>query len=61
MVGDRLETDIAGGQNAGLRTILLLSGVTGREELARSPIHPDLVLADITALAAYLENDQTTS
>ena len=32
-VGDRLETDILGGYNAGCRTALVLSGVATREEL----------------------------
>ncbi len=55
MVGDRLETDIAGARDAGLRTILLLSGVTTPDILAASAVQPDVVLQDIVALAAYLE------
>lgn len=54
MVGDRLETDILGGQNAGLRSALVLTGVTRREDLAHSDIQPDFVFDDIHALAAWL-------
>lgn len=50
MLGDRLETDIQGGQNAGLTTILVLSGITQPDELADSPIQPDLVFDHIAAL-----------
>ena len=55
MVGDRLETDILGGKNAGVRTILVLSGVTSKELLAESPIRPDWVFDDIGALSTALE------
>lgn len=55
VVGDRLETDILGGKNAGVRTILVLSGVTSKELLAGSPIRPDWVFDDIGALSMALE------
>ena len=55
MVGDRLTTDIAGGINAGIETILVLSGVTAKEELQESEIQPTYVLADISELAERLE------
>jgi 4-nitrophenyl phosphatase len=50
MLGDRLETDILGGQNAGLTTILVLSGVTKPDDLEASSVQPDLVFDDIAAL-----------
>jgi len=50
MLGDRLETDILGGQNAGLTTILVLSGVTQPADLETSPIQPDFVFESIAAL-----------
>ncbi len=56
MVGDRLTTDIAGGKGAGLITILVLSGVTSREQAQTSPIQPDFICNDITDLANQLDN-----
>ena len=56
MVGDRLTTDIAGGKGAGLATILVLTGVTSREQTQTSPIQPDFICDDITDLANQLSN-----
>ena len=50
IIGDGLQTDIPGGQRLGLTTILLMSGVTSAEQLARSALQPDLIYADIAAL-----------
>jgi 4-nitrophenyl phosphatase len=51
MLGDRLETDILAGQRVGLQTLLVLSGVTTREQLSGSEIQPDLVFEDVGHLA----------
>jgi 4-nitrophenyl phosphatase len=50
MLGDRLETDIAGAQRAGLRSILVLSGVSDEASLATSPVKPDWVFDGIREL-----------
>ncbi|MCB8942907.1 MAG: HAD-IIA family hydrolase [Ardenticatenaceae bacterium] len=55
MVGDRLNTDIAGGKAAGLTTIMVLSGISKREE-AVGDMRPDYVFADISELAAHLKD-----
>ena len=49
-IGDRLDTDILGGRRAGLRTILVLTGVTPRHELATSDIQPDWVFDNLSEL-----------
>jgi 4-nitrophenyl phosphatase len=50
VVGDRLDTDIAGGVRLGLTTVLVLSGIATEAELAESPVRPDVVCADISDL-----------
>ncbi|MDY7040496.1 MAG: HAD hydrolase-like protein, partial [Chloroflexota bacterium] len=50
VIGDRLETDILGGINAGLLTILVLSGVVTHADLVASDVRPHLVFEDIDHL-----------
>jgi 4-nitrophenyl phosphatase len=54
MIGDRLDTDVVGGRRAGLRTILLLSGVTSAEEARSATPPPDAVLPDLASVADLL-------
>ena len=51
-IGDRLDTDIAGAAAAGLASALVLTGVSTREQLARSNIQPGAVFAGLPELAA---------
>jgi 4-nitrophenyl phosphatase len=54
VLGDRIETDIVGGQRAGMPTALLMTGVTSPEILSASKVRPDWVFADLHAAAAAL-------
>lgn len=58
MVGDRLNTDIAGAAGAGMRSVLVMSGITQPADLETSDLKPDFVLSGIGALAAELEKHQ---
>ena len=44
MIGDRMDTDIIAGIESGLDPILVLSGVTSREEIKLFPYRPRLIL-----------------
>lgn len=54
VVGDRLDTDIAGANAAGLPSLLVLSGVSTAEEMIRAPVlqRPNYVAVDLRSLYA---------
>jgi HAD superfamily hydrolase (TIGR01458 family) len=56
IVGDDLEADVAGGQQAGLRTVLVRTGKFREEELARAPVAPDAVIDSLAELPDWLES-----
>ncbi|TMD68641.1 MAG: HAD family hydrolase [Chloroflexi bacterium] len=47
MIGDRMDTDIVAGIESGLRTILVLTGVTRREQVERFPYRPSWIRESI--------------
>jgi NagD protein len=50
MIGDRMDTDIIAGMEAGLRTFLVLSGITHRGDIARFPFRPNHVMDSVADL-----------
>ena len=50
MIGDRLDTDILAGHRAGMLTVLVLTGVSTREDLANAEVVPDLIFTDLPAM-----------
>ncbi len=50
MIGDRMDTDVLCGLEAGLETILVLSGISTREEIDRFPYRPSRVVNSVADL-----------
>ena len=50
MIGDRMDTDIVAGIEAGLHTILVLTGISDRAEIERYPFRPAEVLNSVADL-----------
>lgn len=50
MVGGCMNADIVAGKEAGMETILVLSGVTKAEEVDRFPYRPTRVVPSVTSI-----------
>lgn len=59
MVGDRMDTDVVAGIEAGLETVLVLSGVTDREEAHRFPYLPSRIVDSVAELTPDLADYRT--
>jgi 4-nitrophenyl phosphatase len=55
-IGDRLETDILGAVRAGLPSLLVLSGISQRAELAAVEYRPTWIMRDIVEITAALSS-----
>jgi ribonucleotide monophosphatase NagD (HAD superfamily) len=59
ILGDRLETDIEGGQQAGLMTVLVTTGIDDEGTIRKKGIEPDLVVDGLDMLIDLWENAVT--
>jgi NagD protein len=55
MVGDRMDTDMIAGLEAGLRTILVLTGSTRREQVDRFPYRPTKIVSSVADIVDLVE------
>ena len=57
VVGDRLDTDIRGGNAAGFDTVMVLTGIDTRQSAEQAPEadRPGWIVDDMTALAAEID------
>jgi NagD protein len=56
MIGDRMDTDIVAGLEAGMETILVLSGITGEHEVDSFPYRPRRVTGSVADLIAEIRD-----
>jgi len=50
MIGDRMDTDILCGLEAGLQTVLVLTGISARADIERFPYRPSLIVDSVADL-----------
>jgi NagD protein len=55
MIGDRMDTDVVAGIEAGLETILVLTGVTTRAMVDRFPYRPSRIVDSVADLVAEVQ------
>jgi NagD protein len=54
MIGDRMDTDVVAGLEAGMRTVLVLTGITQGPDVERFPFRPSRVVDSIADLVDEL-------
>jgi NagD protein len=55
MIGDRMDTDVVSGLEAGMETVLVLTGSTTRDEAERFPYRPSRIVDSVADLIPEVE------
>ena len=57
IIGDRMDTDVVAGLEAGMYTILVLTGSTTPDDVERYPYRPSRIVESVADLLAELEEE----
>jgi NagD protein len=61
MIGDRMDTDVVAGLEAGLETVLVLTGVTTPGEVERYSYRPSRIVDSVADLIEELGGDSAAA
>ncbi len=56
MIGDRMDTDIISGMEAGMRTVLVTTGISSRATMEQYPYRPTLILDSVAELVGHTKD-----
>lgn len=56
VLGDRMDTDVRSGMEAGMHTVLVLSGLSDENTAAQYPYQPDRVINSVTDLTEHVDD-----
>jgi NagD protein len=60
MIGDRMDTDVVAGIEAGLHTVLVLTGISDQAEIEKYPFRPDEIVQSVADLLPRITESITT-
>ena len=53
MIGDRMDTDVIAGLESGMRTILVLTGISSRGSVEKYPYRPTVIMDSVKDLVGH--------
>jgi ribonucleotide monophosphatase NagD (HAD superfamily) len=57
MIGDRMDTEVVAGLEAGMHTVLVLTGSTARDDVDGYPYRPSRIVESVEDLLAEMEDE----
>ena len=57
MIGDRMDTDVVAGLEAGMHTVLVLTGSTARDDVDGYPYRPSRIVESVADLLAEMDDE----